>query len=190
MTQKILSSELNALRQRYMELTQSGSFSKAKQLRRDIAELVFALDDVPSAPFVIERAKPARIKAAPFDIPSGRWFVYVVSEAVLNDYGQSCVKIGFTNNPILRLSQLKVGNPRELTVVALFGGPTRAWAKEVESIAHRLCDNKIHYREWFICAPEIAVNAVQLSTTVHADGQRARDFERPEDINIELAGCA
>jgi hypothetical protein len=110
------------------------------------------------------------------------WFVYVMSETDRQGTPTGFVKIGSAANPMARASQLNTGNPRRLVVSRAFQFETKAMAREVEHLAHRLCLSKVAWTEWFDCAVEDAVSAIKTALMVHKDGQRARDFERFEDV--------
>jgi hypothetical protein len=58
--------------------------------------------------------------------------IYAVQHA-----GTNWVKIGYTQNVVVRVTQLQVGNPRELTVVGIIGVIDRSAAREIERRLHR-----------------------------------------------------
>lgn len=111
------------------------------------------------------------------------WFVYIMSELDRNGNPTGYVKIGSAANPVARASQLNTGNPNKLVVARGFHFQTKATAREIEGLAHRLCGSKVPNTEWFNCSVDVAVRAVNCAVMVHKEGQRARGFERHEDIH-------
>ena len=60
------------------------------------------------------------------------------------------IKIGFTESPLNRLSQLQTANPNNLEVLLIIDG-----GRELEVKYHELFKEHIYRGEWFFDCPEI-----------------------------------
>jgi hypothetical protein len=79
------------------------------------------------------------------------------------------VKIGYTTNPVRhRMSQLQVGNPNALEILALVETPRY---KEIERELHQLLANRRVRGEWFNLQPDVDCEALlsKLGYTCDAD---------------------
>lgn len=59
------------------------------------------------------------------------------------------VKIGISHNPLLRMSELQVGNPCKLTILTTIEFKSRSDAEMAEKFLHRRLKNMNVRGEWF-----------------------------------------
>lgn len=90
-------------------------------------------------------------------------FVYVIK----GQHGRS--KIGITNNPTARMAQLRTASAYPISF-AFLGAAEDASGALIEGEAHRILDRFRANGEWFDCAPELAIAAVNAAAATVGKG--------------------
>lgn len=99
-------------------------------------------------------ARSGDLGAAPLPTEKGTC-VYVIAEAA------GCVKIGISDKPHWRAEAMQTGNSRRLTVLYSTAPFARSFALSIEQTAHAILSRRRVHREWFNCAPAVAIAAIQ-----------------------------
>jgi hypothetical protein len=89
-------------------------------------------------PRIVENRKPSAPE------PRDACYVYVIQIT-----GQDICKVGISNNPQGRLSQLLTGSPFEMEMVHMFRIPNREMARELEASFHGFMNKHRTRGEWF-----------------------------------------
>ncbi len=113
-----------------------------------------------------------------------RSMVYIV------DSGSGAIKVGVTSNMLKRLAQFQHASPHEVTVVNTWKRKLMD-AEKVEKLAHRILKQHHIRGEWFSCAPEVGIKAVDLAIKIVDTGDKKlapwyRDGEVIEAMAIAI----
>jgi hypothetical protein len=72
------------------------------------------------------------------------WFVYVIQEA-----GSGHIKVGYAQNPVIRLSELQTGNPHKLSIVYTEEFKDEEFTRQAEKLIHNYLQPTRLSGEWF-----------------------------------------
>ena len=90
-------------------------------------------------------------------------FVYVMAHSGDGIAMRAPVKIGISDNPKKRLSQIKTASPYPVVIVAAFPMPGREFAVAAEKCFHKVYRPARMNGEWFDLRPDEAVEAMCIN---------------------------
>lgn len=106
----------------------------------------------------------------------GTCYIYIIA---IDEVGM--VKVGISDNPQKRLSQLTTGSPFKMRIEHSFAAPSRKAAEDIERGFHRVYADKRGNGEWFKMKPHAASLALSLSLIKTI--REALPTAEPEDLS-------